>query len=532
MIKDIASQFSADDGERAGILRQKRKCAAITMPQMLSVDGQSPDDSMPEKYVDIGTRGVSGLTGSMLMNLFPLDYPFFGIDLDARIEYDPAVPAEVKQSLYNEFAIRELAAQAILESAALNPSDNESRRRRGFRSGKRRVLSQLLVIGDTLEHMGDDYRLRNFRFDKYVTRRDDSGDVVYHITKESKDLLEVDAKTLEKLGTNLADLESKDICNRTRDLFTAIEWNPNSKRWVCRQTIGNVEVRVKEEHEISPYFSTCFDLYEGEHYGRSLIEANIGDLSSVNEIRKRTLDLAELITRVVPVVDPNDTIKLEDLCKPSGVPILGRVVNGIPTSVGFLQANKLGDLQGTQMVAKEIQLQLAKALLLEQDTQPRGDRVTKEQIVRVAQDTDNALYGLQTPISEDQQLPLVQRLMYQLVRDRVFRPLPKGMTKLRVVTGLAALQRAQRLNRVFSVVSLITQLGPDAMSRIDQGVLVDLIVRYSSIHEPGLVKTKDQIAAEAKAAMQQQIQAAAAQQAVQTTGAVAETAATALLQGQ
>jgi hypothetical protein len=122
--------------------------------------------------------------------------------------------------------------------------------------------------------------------------------------------------------------------------------------------------------------------------------------------------------------------------------------------------------------------------------------------------------------------------MYQLKRDAVIKPLPPQTSKIRSVTGLAALSRQQRLNRIFSVVSLVQQLGPDALARINMDTLVDVIFRYSSIHETGLVKTREQMQAEVRAAMQQQTQMAAAQQAIQTTGAVAETAATQLLTGQ
>jgi len=53
-------------------------------------------------------------------------------------------------------------------------------------------------------------------------------------------------------------------------------------------------------------------------------------------------------------------------------------------------------------------------------------------------------------------------------------------------------------------------------------VLLDVLVRHSGIYEPGLVKSQEQVEQEQQQAQQQQMLGMAAQQAIKSSGAVAE----------
>jgi hypothetical protein len=145
-------------------------------------------------------------------------------------------------------------------------------------------------------------------------------------------------------------------------------------------------------------------------------------------------------------------------------------------------------------------------MLMEGENQPRGDRVTAYQVQRVAMELEGALGGVYAPIADSMQVPLIERLLYQLRRDGELPELPQESVEIEAVTGISALSREDDQGKLLQLMQVLAQLGPDSMSRLDMSVLLDLLMRQSGIYEPGLVKSQEDIDAERDAAMQQQQQ--------------------------
>lgn len=515
----IAARFDHDDGARAQLLQEARICAALTKPWVLPPLDQAPNQKLPETYQSVGSRGVTNLEGRMLMALYPPDMPWFQIALDGAIDHDPDVPDELKQQFREVFFLIELLVQSVLESANLQTDGN--RRPASFRSRKRQAISQVLITGDCLEQLTDDYRLRVFRRDMYVTCRDSSGDVLYHIIKELIDPLGLDDVTLNLAGINRDDIKEKPLAERMTPLYTNVEWQPQSRVWVVTQEINGKSVRVSEE-AVSQFFSTPFELVSPEHYGRGFVEQNRGDLRTLNELELRMLDFAALASKVVPCIDENSNVRNEDLAKPSGEPIRCRVSNGVVQDVAFLQTNKITDFGIVYQQAERKRKDLGAAMLMESETQPRGERVTAYQVQRVAQELDGALGGVYAPIADDQQVPLLRRVLWQLRRDRLMPALPEKSVSIKVLTGIAALGRATKASQILSVTDAMMKLGERAMARVNMDVLINTISRYSGIDEPGLIKTPEQVEAETRAALAAQAQAQIAGKAIDVVGNVAE----------
>lgn len=97
--------------------------------------------------------------------------------------------------------------------------------------------------------------------------------------------------------------------------------------------------------------------------------------------------------------------------------------------------------------------------------------------------------------------------------------------RIEALTGFAALTREREATSAMTLVQVLAQLGPQAIQRINEDVLINLITRGLGISEPGLVKTAEQIAQEQAAAAQQQLAASVNQKAVDTVGNMVESAA-------
>lgn len=514
---NIARDFANADAKRQTILDRARHCAALTRPWLLPELGHTPDQKFEDTFTSLPSRGIANLEGRLLMALYPPGTPFFRLLPASHIRYSKNVDPQKLQSYASALAVQELLMMARIESADMG--GNSNRRRSGFRSRKRQAITQILVTGDVLEQFTDDYRLRVFRRDQYVTCRDSSQDVMFHIVCEKVDPLGLSEEISVLADINMGDYADKPYDQRSVDLFTRCAWQPFSRVWLVEQEINKKIVRVSEE-PVTPYMATPFELAPGEDYGRGFIESNLGDVRTLNELHERLLDFAGMCSKFVPCIDYNSQVRASDLAKPSGEVIEARVAGGAVQDIAFLSVNKGSDFNVVYQTAMEKRKDLAVAMLMEADSAPRGERVTAFQIQRIATELEGALGGVYAPIADAQQVPLVERLLYQMQRDAIIPTIPRGSMDIEAVTGIAALSREADKAKLLQLVATMSQFGPAMAQRIDLGVLFDTLLRQSGIFEPGLVKTQEQVAAEASAAMQQQIEMEAQKRLIQVGGDV------------
>jgi hypothetical protein len=521
--KTVREQWHHDDAVRQGALDQARFCASLTKPWYLPPLDQDPNSKLPETFSSLAARGISNLEGRLLLALYPPGLPFFRFMPAARFLYDANTPPEMLQEFESQLHLRELVVLSKLESSALRTGDNT--RRSGFRTRKRQAIAQLLITGDVLERIGDDYRIQVYRRDAYVTSRDESGDVRYHITREKIDPLILNNKQLEIANLDRGTLQAKPVNDRLEDLFTMAEWQPEDKIWIVRQEVRD-KIVLENKEKITPFMSTPYELAPGEDYGRGIVEQNLGDVRSMNELTERLLDFAALASKQLIVTDYNSQVRPQDLTRPSGSVIQGRVVGGQVQDIATLKADKVNDFSVAQAVRESVRRDLAATMLMEGENQPTGERVTAFQIQRIALELEGALGGVYAPIADAQQVPLIERVLFMMERDGLLAPLPEDSVEVEALTGIAALSREGDQGKLLNLMGVLGQLGGETMSRIDMGVLTDLLMRQSGIFEPGLVKTDEQLQQEQQAAMEQQAQMTATEKAIDVGGNVVEQAAT------
>lgn len=524
MPENIKSRFEADFAAAQGTINLARKCAALTKPATLPPDGQSPDSELPETYQSDGPLGTTNLEGKSQLALYPPDQPWVELIPDPEVWYSPNVSDQQKQAIAQQLFVRELLIQTVLESAGIEGYGN--RRPAGFRSQKRMVISQVLITGDALEQITDDYRVKVFRRDQYVTKRDTAMDVLYHVIKECIDPLSLSEPVRRKARFEDEELKKKPASERLADLYTQVEWQPLTKRWLITQEINNVTLNdAASEEEISPFISTPFDLVPGENYGRPYVGLLRGSLRSLDNLCEKRLDFAAMASMMHPVYDYACQMRPKDFAKPSGTPWQCKVVQGQAQDIGIFRADKGADFAVVESAIASLQKELGKAFLMESESTPRGERVTAYQVQRVAQELEGALGGLYTPLADYQQIPTAARVNYMLERDHLAAPLPKEAFKIRARTGIAALGRAQAQASVLSLTDVLAKI-PDALRRVDVGVLISLLARYNSIYQPGLIKSDEKLAQETQAAIAAQTQMAAAQKGVDVTGNLIENSLT------
>ena len=512
----IKGLYEALNAKRQTILDRARFCASLTKPWTLPPEDFAEDDKLPEPFSSLAARGITNLEGRLLLALYPPGRPFFALRISPELEYDESIDPQTKTEIEQALFVQELAMQATLESAYTGTRGG-NRRRSGFRTRKRQALTQLLVTGDVLEQLTDDYRIKVFRRDQYVTKRDSSGDVLCHIIHERIDPLTLSPAELDMVGLDPEELGNQAPHDRMMCLYTYCEWNPLTEVWVIQQEFQGQVIRESQD-PVSPYMATAYELAPGENYGRGLVELNLGDIRSMNELTMSLLDFSATASKQLFCVDYNSQVRPQDLAQPTGSVIQTRVQAGQVTDVALLRADKLADFQVVAGTRDSIRRDLATIMLMESEATPRGERVTAFQVQRVASELEGALGGVFAPIADAQQVPLVERLMFQMKRDRLLPAIPDDTIQVETLTGIAALSREADGGRMMQVLQVLAQLGPQVMQRIDTNVLVDLLMRQAGVYEPGLLKSQEQMAQEAEEAMRMQVAQQATGKAVDVIG--------------
>lgn len=527
--KTIADQFQIDHSAREATLQRARLWARLSIPSLFPLeeyDTWNPDEfDLAENFQSLLARGSQNMASNLTMAIWMPGSRAFENVPNVGVLESKALSDEAKQDLLQRLHVRDVVMMSALEAGLKRKSPRPSNHSR-FRTTKYQTYLGSLVTGEALARLNDDFRWSKYRREQYVTDRDDCGDVNYHIIREMKDLAFMDDKRLrDHFGFTIAEAMEMDDHERNKPMFTRVRWHPGVKKWVIEQEVEGKVINTTEER-VTPYICTPWSLTPGEDYGRGMIEMNAGDALSFDSLRRSIKEMAALAAKMLWAIDGTSDVQDRDLEKPTGSVIVGaRVSGGQVQDVGMLKVDKLADFSIAFQTSEIIRKDLAAAMLIESEVQPQQDRVTRFQAERIAAELDKASFGVSTSFGDDDVEPTVMRTDFQLVRDRIIAPLPKEATQMRTLTGAVQIANGARRQKLLSIAQNAPLLGEEAMRRLDMGVLFEVLARLDNIDEPGLIKSKDDMAKETNAAIRAQLAAEAGKQAISTAGTIAETQA-------
>jgi hypothetical protein len=504
----LKSDYEAADQKRSAFLERARDCAALTMADVLPRQNMKQDQVYQRAYRALGHIGIENLVGRLLVALYPPGIAWFRFSPSAEVKADPSLVPEEFLAFEGYLYGRELLVQSKLEST-------------NYRVVKRTALESILVAGNALTHLTDDYRLKYYRLDNWIPQRDGSGELIGILLRESKDVRRISEKILSKAHLKRNEEDPED---RNKIIYTFVELQRDN-RWTIRQELNDRTI-LESEEPVNPYFAVGYRLTTGENHARGFVEGRLPELISYNSLWQSLVQGLAAAARCVPVVDPTQGfIRPSDLMKENGVPLTGKLnENAIPTGVGFLQTQKAQDFSIARTGAMDIEASLGKAMLLESEAMPTGERVTATAVMRIAKELEGGLGSPYTNIAAEDQKPLIDRLVYQMERDNLLTAHTGARKKLAdtvIETGVAALGRQIELEKLLNGINVLSQF-PGALERLNLEVVSDRILRYIGIDTNGLIKSDEQIAAELQQAMQAQMQTAAGQQAISSIGKIVE----------
>lgn len=486
MGENAKAKYAQLENQRHSYLLRARDCARLTLPHLMTDDGDQSAQRLPTPYQSVGARGVNNLASALLLSLLPPNAPFFRFLLDSKAQaklmaMSPNAKAEVETSL------SELERRVSKEIESL-----------GIRSNLFEAIKQLIVCGSVLLYFPDEGPMRVIKLDRFVVKRDPMGNAKRIIIKETVAPAMLPEEIQPFVRACMCEHEN------TVDIYTCCHTISADKVEVYQEVEGEI---IPDSYgvypmEQNPFLALRMNRVDGEDYGRSYVEQYLGDLISLESLSKSIVEAAAAASKVLFLVNPTGTTRAKTLAQAPN----GAIREGMATDVSVLQVNKGQDLQVAMMTTQAISERLSYAFLLTEATIRNAERVTAEEVRLVTQSIERQLGGIYSILSQEFQLPLVGRIIDRLTKSKRMPKLPKNFVTPTIVTGIDALGRGNDLNRLDVYLQGIGQLlGPQMIQQyIDVREYMNRRAAALGIETTGLVKSEEQIAAEMQAQMQAQ----------------------------
>jgi hypothetical protein len=508
----VKARYDKMATDRNWYLTEGMDSASLTIPSIMPSDqdatnlAQSSPVDMPKPWQSIGAKGVRNLASKLGLTLFPPTGAFIRYQLAP--EFKLALEQEGREAqrtdIEAKLAVRE---QTIMDDIEAN----------NVRTKADQALRQLIVVGNVLTYLPPDGGMRVFPLNNYVVRRDFVGNVVELIYVEMLDKSILPENVREALVSGGADaVDGELVCKSNKvesvALYTRLKLTQNRKKYMVEQEAdGNaidLEGKTSIKRKKFPYMALRFVTIDGEDYGRGYVEEYRGDLRSAEELRKSIVIGALNAAKVVALVAPGAAVTPKKLMEAeNGAALLGRAED-----VTMMQQNKHADMRVAQQTYQDLRQDLGAAFLLTSAYQRDAERVTAEEVRRMAEELEDALGGIYSVLAQEMQLPIALRTEDRLIKSGAIKEItPDDVVRPIVVTGLAAIGRGHEFNRLREFAAFIRNevqpLVPEIGNYFVARDLLDRAAIGLGVPTEGLVKDEETMAAEAAKAQQDQMRA-------------------------
>lgn len=501
--------------DREPYLDRARDCSSLTLPYLIPPDDTPNGQKLPSLFQSVGANGVTNLASKLLLTMLPPNEPCFRLRMnDVELEKE-------QEEMDKDFAAKIDRALSRFEQAVL--ADIEAR---GDRPTVHEGNQHLIVGGNVLYHDDPDSGLRMFPLSRYVVDRDSMGNVREIIVEEHiafealpENVQEILIEEEDKYKTNNKDEDDgserypkefgkSDKFDRKKDnevaLYTGIK--RGKKNWtVIQECCGKIVPGSKGTYKLDacPWFPVRMYSIAGENYGRSFVEQQIGDLSSLESLNQALVEASTISSKTIILVNPNSVTSARAIAEAQN----GAVLEGAAEDISVMQIGKGADLQVTAAKIQALEQSLKTAFLMMNGIQRNAERVTAEEIRLIAQELETGLGGVYTVISTEFQLPYIRSRINIMQRQRRLPRLPEGIVEPSIVTGFEALGRGNDKQKLLEFLQFGAQtFGEAFLGLVNPQNAVMRLAASMGIPTEGLIKSEDQVMQEQQQAEQMQHQ--------------------------
>ncbi len=507
----LRTMFEELNRDRNASLNRKYRQAEITLPGILPPEGAAQHQDLPVPFNSMTAEGINNLAARLVSVILPLNnLPVFELFIDE--EFNPAG----KDTTQVETVMRrvERATMARLYLTNLRPQ-------------LFLALKHLITVGDILMIQLPDLDIRLHRADEYVVKRTTEGVWREIIIREQIDPeLNPELNRINPKGTPgpqagvLGFPQSSGSSRRFEPLYSRLTRDGENKPVRMVREFRGMNVPMNgNTFQVTAHMPLRWAALAGEDYGISLVEEQFGDIRSLDATSAGLIDGIAMASEYRWLVNPSGITEIGDVRESvNGDWIAATKDDVVPSS--FANAAQINAMLA---VREHGESRVGRRFLMNSAAQPTGDRVTAKIVTVIAEELEQALGGVLSMVNRDIMIPLVLRTLFQLSQEdqgifpKEFGEIiknPKGVLKLRIRAGLELLQREADRERLLDWLQIAATLPPAAQRVYKWENVGTRVLIASGIEPEGLVKSKEELAAEDEAALQQQ-QALSGQEAAQ-----------------
>lgn len=494
-------RYKALESDKRFFIDTAKDCCKYTIPALLSYfEDNSRVYDIEYPYQCLGANGISNLASKLLTALTPSSLPFFKFMIS-----DYGLIQERSQEIADfRIIVDKMLSDYALQVTDLIKTSNDT-------SFLYEMWQLLLVSGNVLiKDPDDNSNIRIYSLRDYCVRRDRAGTPVEIVLKETVSPVVLPKETLEQINAKLdMPSEVQELPSDERkeqkgyDIYTYCKREQES--WYIHQEVKGIIISGTEQKvplDACPFIALRIFNGAGEDYSRSYVSNYLGDLKSLDGLSQASIEAAAMISRHILLVDPTGLTDKDDVAEA----LNGETIDGRPSDVSFLQAQKGYDLRTVSEEAGKIEERLNRAFLVTNGMIRDAERVTREEIREVAGEIEEALGGLYSTCSHSFQVPYLKRKLYKLRKMKLLPPLDNNIKPV-IVAGFEALGTNSEKDNLIEFMNYARDLTDGNFGAVFKtNNLIKKVASIMSINLDGLIYTDEELEQQKAQAMQQQTQ--------------------------
>uniref|UniRef100_A0AAU6W0G2 Head-tail connector protein n=4 Tax=unclassified bacterial viruses TaxID=12333 RepID=A0AAU6W0G2_9VIRU len=479
------------------VIQKSIKYAHWTLPQLmadLSLQLNGTQHVLERDYQEVGALLVNNLAPKLAAMLFPSSRPFYKIDASDDLIATAQAKGMTKIDLTSHFAnLEQKSCQRIFLNASY--------------AQLIQLLRHLIVTGNGLLYRNSKAgKFVTYGLQSYATRRDGQGTLLDTVVREYTHIEALEPTVQQALRmANRSRYQRPDDCPPV-ELYTRIQ----RKQGVSGKVYYEVTQEADEvpvgttglyPENLCPWQVVAWSLIAGENYGRGLVEDFGGGFAKLSDGSHAAALYGIELMKVVNLVAPGMGADIDELANAES----GEYVQGAP---GAVSAYENGDATKLQVMRAELEAvitNLSRAFMYKGNTR-EAERVTAFEIKQDALEADNVLGGAYSTLAAGLQVPLAHICLTEVNSD-MLEGIVTNTVELNIIAGIPALGRATDVQNLIMAAQDAIAIIPGLIQvdkRIDGGKILDMIMAGSSVDTGMLFKSDEQLASEAKAAVQTQ----------------------------
>lgn len=418
-LKTIEDRYKSLEGKRSATLERARRFSTYTIPNLYPEVSNGTDSDGVEQtgWQSFGSQCVNNLVNKLIMTLFPPHSSFARLQLteDAKKVLEEGDNSVIEQS----------KALVNAEKKAMDEHENIA-----GRVALGEGIEHLVVGGNTCLYLPPkEGNLINYPLQRYVVRRDKSGNVLELIVEESKSL---DTFTpAEQMMIKSSSRYQKDSKDDVK-LYTKSVLK-NGKYEITQEAMGVlVGTKYTVNRDNFPFIVLRWKSNYGEDYGRSFVEQYSNDLHFIQFLSEALAKGFILMADVKYLVKAGAITDIDHLINSP----TGEFLTGNLDDISVLQLDKYADFTPLSVALDKYERRVGSAFLLGRAVQRDAERVTTTEIRRDSLEMSQSLGGVYSLLANT-----LQRPYFRLLLNRIKFTLPSSVVSTVLMTGIEALSK-------------------------------------------------------------------------------------------